>query len=380
MRLLRAPFVIVLALALGCASGLARIESKGITRAQLLAGRPLGVGQGTTTIAPEEVLAVTPEMQAFLDANVDRRGSDGLKVRQLAGAIMSPDAFGLQYDDRTRTASETFRARRGNCLSFSTLFVALAREIGLHVRYQEVDVPPDWTLDKDTFVLNRHVDVRVTLEPIGARVVDFNTADFRTSYDMRTISDARALAHYYNNVGVERMQAGDSAAALASFRTAISQSDEGFAPAWMNLGTLYLRHGDNFYAEAAYLQALHADPSNLVVMSNLAHLYATQGDPERAASYRRRVVRHRMRNPYYRFQLAREAFAAADYDTAIRHLKYALHTKKNEEWFYSLLGQCYREKGNHRAAERWLQRARTFGAPEASTRGGSPGDDAPTQP
>ena len=49
------------------------------------------------------------------------------------------------YDEITRTASETFRARRGNCLSFSNMFVAMARDVGLDVQFQEVEIPPDWT-------------------------------------------------------------------------------------------------------------------------------------------------------------------------------------------------------------------------------------------
>ncbi len=319
-------------------------------------------------------------MRAFLDTQVNRNAGANLKLRQLVSAVMNRDTFGLQYDERTRTASETFRARRGNCLSFSTMFVALARDVGLSVQFQEVDIPPDWTQDKETFVLNRHVNVRVLMEPIGSVVVDFNTADFRTSYDMRPISDDQALAHYYNNVGVERMLSGDQTGAMASFRAAIADHDPGFAAAWANLGTLYLRSGSPSWAEAAYLHALDADPDSLVVMSNLARLYDRQGDSDRADRYRRRVLRHRTHNPYYRYQLAREAFAEADYDGAIRHLRYAIQKKKNEEWFYSLLGECYERKGNRRAAERAFSRARTLAAAEASNRGfGASGDGGSTE-
>jgi Flp pilus assembly protein TadD len=325
-----------------------------------------------------DVLALTPEMRAFLDAQVNRSAGANLKLRQLVSAVMSRDTFGLQYDERTRTASETFRTRRGNCLSFSTMFVALARDVGLSVQFQEVDIPPDWTQDKETFVLNRHVNVRVLLEPIGSVVVDFNTADFRTSYDMRPISDDQALAHYYNNVGVERMLSGDQGVALAAFRAAIADHDPRFSPAWANLGTLYLRRGSPSYAEAAYLHALDADRDSLVVMSNLARLYDRQGDSDRAARYRRRVLRHRMHNPYYRYQLAREAFAEADYDGAIHHLKYATRKKKDEEWFYSLLGECYEKKGNRRAAERAFAKASSLAAAEASNRGFRTSGDGPS--
>jgi Flp pilus assembly protein TadD len=313
------------------------------------------------------VLAVSAEMQGFLDAHVARRADRVARLRQLAYAIVDEGRFGLKYDETTRTASETFRTRRGNCLSFSNLFVAMARRAGLDADFQEVDVPPDWSFKDDTFVLNRHVDVRVDLGKDGEHVVDFNMDDFRTTYDRRRISDARALAHFYNNMGVERMQAGDAASALLYFRRATGH-DPLFSPAWTNLGILYLRRGHPDHAEAAYLQALKADGADLVAMSNLASLYEGRGDQERAAHYRSRVTDHRQRNPYYRLQLAREAFLAQDYDGAIRHLNYAIRSKKNEDQFYYLLGLSHLKKGNEQAARRWLSRAEEVAATDALKR------------
>jgi len=314
------------------------------------------------------VLALSPQMRDFLDKHVDRKASDSLKLQQLAYAIVDADTFGLVYDDRTRTASETFHARRGNCLSFSNMFVAMARHVGLKVEFQEVEIPPDWTLDKDTYVLNQHVNVYVDLGQTGVRVVDFNIADFKTSYEMRRIPDPRALAHYYNNIGVERMQTGDTAAALSCFRTAIADSERQFSPAWANLGTLYLRAGHPAHAEAAYLQAVNANKSDLVALSDLARLYERMGDRKRAAAYQKKVIHHRYLNPYYRYELARRAYTGKDYVAAIGHLKYAIRKRPKEDQFYFLLGACYLEKGDKRAAERWLAKAQEVAATDALKR------------
>ncbi len=321
-----------------------------------------------SVVEEQEVLAVSPEMRNFLGKHVAGNGSESLKLDQLASAIVDADTFGLVYDDRTRTASETFRARLGNCLSFSNMFVAMARDVGLKVQFQEVDVPPDWTLDRDTYVLNQHVNVYVDLGKTGVRVVDFNIADFKASYEMRRILDRRALAHYYNNIGVGRMQAGDTASALSCFRTAIADGEGRFSPAWANLGTLYLRAGHPAHAEAAYLQAVKADPSDLVAMSDLARLYEQLGDRERAAAYKKRVIHHRYLNPYYRFELARQAYSGKAFDEAIGHLKYAIRKRPKEDQFYFLLGACYLEKGDTRAAERWLAKAREVAATDALKR------------
>jgi tetratricopeptide (TPR) repeat protein len=307
-------------------------------------------------------------MESFLAAHVERKATDALKLHQLISAIMDARTFGVKYDSTTHTAAETFRLRRGNCLSYSNMFVAMARYVGLHVQFQEVDVPPDWTLDKDTYVFNQHVDVHVELVPTGVRVVDFNIGDFRASYEMRTISDARALAHFYNNLGVEHMLAGDTATAFLYFRTALVDDDPGFSPAWTNLGTLYLRNDHPAQAKAAYLRALQADSADLVAMSDLAGLYERLGDHKRAAVYRTRVIHHRWLNPYYRFELARRAYDARQYDTAIRHLKFAVRQHPTEDRFCFLLGLSYLGKGDEKAAQRWLAEAERVAATDALKR------------
>lgn len=340
-----------------------------VSAADLLAGAPIGAEQDPPgLVEAEEILLVSGEMDAFLDRFVDRRAQPYFKLRQLIFALINDETFGLEYDNVTRVAAEAFRTRNGNCLSFSNLFVALAREVGLDAKYQEVDIPPDWTLENDAFVLNRHVNVWVDLGPAGYHAVDFNIEDFRTGYDRRTISDARAYAHFFNNKGVERLQHGDLQAALAYFRRALAGNDLRFAPSWTNLGILYLRAGFPAYAEAAYLQALDARPFDLVAMSNLAGFYAELGNLELAERYRRKVARHRNKNPYYRYYRARELFLAGDYDAAIKHLKFAIRRREQEDQFYFLLGMSYLQKGDQAEARKWLDRAEDVAATDALKR------------
>jgi Flp pilus assembly protein TadD len=367
-RVWRATAAALAASVAGCASSPALHRGAAVTLDELRSGRVLDrKAAAAAAVDPAEVLAVSREMQAFLDARVARRADRPTRLRQLAHAIVGDEGFGLEYDETTRTAAETFRTRRGNCLSFSGMFVAMARRIALDAAYQEVDIPPDWSFKDDTFVLNRHVDVVVDLGRDGEHVVDFDMEDFRAAYERRRITDARALAHFFNNLAVERMQKGDTASALRGFREATGQ-DASFSPAWTNLGILYSREGHPAHAEAAYLQALRVDAGDLVAMSNLATLYERLGDAERAAQFRGRVVRHRERNPYYRFQRAQDAFAGGDYGGAIRELGAALRRKNNEDRFYFLMALCHLRQGDEEAARRWLARAREVAATDALKR------------
>ena len=316
---------VLLIVALACGGAAKRLEASEITPDDLLNGVRLDVSLDSVALVDDkDVLAVSPEMEAFLAAYVQGGSNEFLRFRQLAFAIINENTFGLEYDEKTRTASETFRLRRGNCLSFSNMFVAMARAAGLDAEFQEVDIPPAWTFRDDAFVLNRHVNVVVDLGTYGVQAVDFNIDDFKTSYDRWTIPDSRAKAHFYNNMGVESLNAGDTARALAYFRRALVDHDRRFAAAWTNLGILYLREGHPDDAEAAFLQALSVKPKDLVAMSNLANFYENHGQPEQAEIYHKKVTQHRQKNPYYRYYLARELFLSGDYDEAIKHLRYAI--------------------------------------------------------
>ena len=335
-----------------------------ITPGMLLEASPLASAATLPEVGREDILYVSPEMHEFLKGYVTPDQNEYFRLQQLLYAVMGEGKFQLVYDDRTRTAQETFRDQRGNCLSFTNMFVAMARYAGLDAYYQEVEIPAQWSLSGQAFLLSQHVNVFMDLSHDETRIVDFNILDFNTSYERRVISDERARAHYFNNIGVEHMLEGGTALALANFRASVLE-DQNFAPAWINLGILHRREGLPAYAETAYLQALQADRYNLVAMSNLANLYEQEGLVERAAEYRARVVSHRNKNPYYRFHVASEAFINGDYDAAISHVKYAIRKRKDEPRFYSLLSLSYLMGGDKASAERWMKKAEAVAAQSA---------------
>lgn len=349
--------------------GMAGVEASRISQEELLAGTVLGLDPDPPAIvSTDEVMALSDDMREFLEAHVDEGARSSYKLRQLAQAIISDPSFGLEYEEITRTAAEAFRTKKANCMSYTNMFVVLARGVGLDARFQEVDIPPDWTYANDTYVLNLHINIHVEIGMHGEQVVDFNIADFDADYEMRIISDERAMAHFFNNLGAELMQEDRLTEAFMAFRRAIGENDRRFSAAWTNLGTLYNRHGHAYHAEAAYLQALEADVSDLIAMSNLTALYERRGDRQRAAHYRARVESHRKHNPYYRYRLAREALAAGDPDSAIGHLRYASRELKNEDRFCALLAVAYLQKGDKEKSQRWMGRAVELASTDALRR------------
>lgn len=364
----RTALLLLLTLLLAsCTATVAREASGGISREQVLAGEPLLAGDAAPPLPEVDILALDQPMRDFLDRHVDRRANGHLRLQQLVYAVIDKGSFGLNYSEATRTAAATFAARDGNCLSFTNMFVAMARAVGLAVRYQQIDIPPDWEQRGELFVLNRHINVLVDLGPAAQKVVDFNIADFKSSYDRHAVSDQRAEAHYYSNMGAEKFQAGDLRAAFLYLRRGL-QADDSFSPLWTNLGTVYLRAGALAHAEASYLQALRQDGSDMVAISNLARLYERRGDSARATQYRELAQRHRNNNPWYRYQQARAAFFARDYDKALEDLDFAIRRKPEEDSFHFLRGMVHLQLGDARRARADLEKAEAVAADDALKR------------
>lgn len=351
----------------GCAAVPPREGADRVVREEVLAGSVLFGGETVPPLPEIDILAVDAPMREFLARYVDRESNAHLRLQQLVYAVISPGIFGLEYDEHTRTAAETYAARTGNCLAFTNLFVALARESGLRVSYQQIDIPPDWEQRGDTFVLSRHINVLVDMGPHSKKAVDFNIDDFKTSYDRHPVSDRRAQAHYYSNVGVEKLQAKDYRGAFLYLRKGLAV-DEAFPPLWTNLGALYSRAGHRRHAEASYLEALRLDGAEMVAISNLARLYERQGQAEQAAAMRELARIHRERNPYFRFHAAREAFLARDYRGALAHLDFAIRHKPNEDQFLFLRGIVRLQLGDQAKARADLERAEELAGSEALKR------------
>ena len=209
------------------------LENNDVTANAVLEASPLAIGVEHLDLSQLDMLEMTPEMIAFVDSYVGDVRNRYARMKRLVYAVMGDDNFKLIYDDKTRTAQETFRDARGNCLSFTNMFIAMARYLEIHADYQEVDIPPDWSLAGQSFLFSQHINVLIDLGADERRIVDFNVYDFHVMYERRIISDERARAHYFSNIGVEHMLNGDTALAYANFRQALVE-DSTFSPAWIN--------------------------------------------------------------------------------------------------------------------------------------------------
>ena len=335
-----------------------------IDRQQLLDGKVLFGADAVRKLQlpDEDLLAMDMQMREFLAAYVNRRGSKEQRLRSLTRALLSNGMLGVSYNaDKTLSAREVFYLQTGNCLAFSNLFVAMARELGIKVYFQQVDVPPSWSRRESFVLLNQHINVASPTSGGGKITVDFNRVGLRGNYDTYKVSDEVAFSQYYNNHGMAFLEQGNMEDAFRYLKKALSLAPEE-ANLWANLGALYSRNQHYEYAEAAYLQALKIDSRHNLATSNLARLYEFKGDSEKAAEYFQRVRRFRESNPYYHFWLAQEAFQRQEYEQSLGHLQTAIAKRKQEPQFYGLRSDIYKAVGDLSKARRELERAVEYSA------------------
>lgn len=344
---------------LSCAMLLAGCASVGPVQVTPPALHPPGV---VAQIADVDVLAVSPEMDAFLERHILPHRSLERRLYLLTLGVMSKGVLGFEYDETsTLTAAEAFSRRSGNCISHASMLIALARRAGLNAHYQEVAIQPEWSSREDTVLINKHIDVLVG----GAHVslhVDISGRATDPKAHRRMLSDADGKAIYFNNLGAVKLVENDLPAAYGYILRAIESSPQ-VPDSWVNLGVVFRRNNQLAEAELSHRTALRIDPNEISAMNNLYGIYLHQKRFDEAEKLQRKVDRHRRRNPYYLLMLSNEALDQSRLEDSVRLLKRATRLKGDDHQLYFALARAQYRLGDRAAAERSLLRARDL-APE----------------
>lgn len=324
--------------------------------ATLLASQALPA-TGTAPPAAAQVMAIPDDLRAALHRDVTQRSTDrGQRLELLLGFMSGPDGMDLHYrDDATLTVAEAWQRREANCLTFTLVAVALAREAGLKAYGQEIQDTLAWREQDGLLYRSHHVNAGVR---IGARrlTVDVAADEVISRQPPRRVDDTRLLAAYFGNRAVELIASGQPAAGLRHAETAIAL-DPAYPTAWSNAGVARMRNGDATGAERAYLQALRLDPLHPGALSNLGAYYRATGNAaaERAIETRLRAVQ--ASDPFHQFLLGMQAEREGDDSAARGYYQRAIALWDGEHRFHFALARVTYRLGDTRGARRELARA-----------------------
>lgn len=312
------------------------------------------------------VFAVSDEMRNYLAvemvANLQAKG----RPRGLYDALYSRSQLKIDYDAAmTRNAAETFAARSGNCLSLAIMTAALAKELGLAVRYQSVVAEELWSRSGGIYFSSSHVNVT-----LGRRHTDpryrfeegnLLTIDFRPVGELQTqrageIPEATVIAMYMNNRAAEVLAQGQWNDAYWWAKAAIGQ-DPSFTSAVNTLGVIYRRLGHFAEAEQVLQHVLAREPSNTHALSNLALVFADQGRVADAEAATRRLQRLQPRPPFHFFERGIAAMKRGDFSAARDDFAREAERDPTYHEFQFWLAAAHAALGNYREASRHLKTA-----------------------
>ena len=279
-------------------------------------GPPAEVPTGDAVTAP------SPAMQQF----AARLAAQAPRQRDLRNALVAAmhrsDQLQLHYDTSiTRTASQAFDARAGNCLSLVLMTGALARELSMPVTYQIVKNEQDFSRQGALVFASGHVNVVLgrAISALSRLVHDADrelTVDFLPNQDLagqrvEPVSETTVRAMFMNNRAAELLGDGQVRTAYWWARQAVL-IDPRFLPGINTLGVVYLRQGLLAQAEAVFKRVLQQDPRQVSALTNLVRTLDAQGLSSDAAPWATALAALQPAPPFEKLDQGRAALSSGD--------------------------------------------------------------------
>jgi tetratricopeptide (TPR) repeat protein len=308
---------------------------------------------------PPEVAApmeIDDEARAWARNRVPRFVNAHNRLESLLLALIGREEAPMVYTAGvSRSAMEAWRDGKANCLTFSHLYIALAREIGLAAYYLRVRDLASYERDGDLVVASDHVTAAFGL-PQDRIVLDFSPQEVRNYRLVEPLTDLAALALHYSNLGAERIRVGEHEEARRLLDLAIRIEPE-VADGWLNLGVVRRRTGDLAGAEAAYRRALETDPDLVSGYQNLSAVLDMLGRRSEADEILQLALRAGNRNPYSFLALGDIALRDGRIEDAEGLYRRARRLAPANAEPEAALGQIALARGRPREARVFLQKA-----------------------
>ena len=339
-----AGVVLCAALGAGCAKAPALPEAADVARI-----RADAEAEG---VRLDDPLALDPEIVAQTKREVGGMPSPDMRLRALIDYLNASGRMRFEYTpNRSLTAQEAFHERRGDCLAYTQLFVALARQLGLHAYFVHVTEVRDYYEKNGWFFVSSHVAVGQGTGP-NATVIDFTKeiTDWRLAL-YEAIDDGAALALYYNNVAVDLMTSGKPAKAEHLLRFLL-EHDPGVVELYNNLGVVLIRQGRHAEALSVLNRGIVRFAAYAPLYTNAIRAAQMLGRPDLSAWYEQRGRALAQDDPYFLFARALRFFEQQRFALAARQFERASAAKPDSPVILAWLARSYLSAGRkHDAAD-----------------------------
>lgn len=322
-------------------------------------------GAPSARVNANEILAISEPMKKYVREVMAPRLKWQTAHAALIDVLSDRSQLQLTYDaETTRSASEAFEARAGNCMSLVLMTAAFARELGAPFRILSVEVDENWGHEGELLMFAGHVNIRLGPGALTNHHGDLTgesvLVDFLPSADLRRqksvpIDEATVVGMFMNNKAVEALADGKIDDAYAWAREAIRRQPQ-LVDAYNTLGVIHQRHGHPDRAEAAFRFAAELAPSNAHALRNLAALLKERHREKEAAAVIQQLERLE-RTPFAEYVLGQRAVREGDLDRARGHFERALRNGGDAHELHFALAQVLAKQGDLSGAAKQLELA-----------------------
>ncbi len=297
----------------------------------------------------EQVLWVNDQARQLVQEQFST-GSRSRRIEKLANWLISPEGQGMTYDvEANLTPNQAIEQQLGNCLSFTILLVTLAKDIGITLAYNDVDLPTRWELEQESnLVFYRHINAKF-VTPHITQVYDLAIQDYEPRFPQRTITEQHAVAHLHSNLGIQALKNGAQERMFHHLKLAASMAPHD-ANIWINLGAAYKRYQKLDLAEDSLKVAISLGDKNGLAASNLERLYRQQGKEKLATRFGKLAKKTRLSNPYLLYRSAQQHLNNSDIKSAYRSIRRAIKLHDSDPKFYELRSLVNMEKAKYAQA------------------------------
>ena len=114
----------------------------------------------------EQIFAIDNEMKSMVRYLSEQSSNEEDKAQRLLEYIFSSDHIAMSYENNANvTAIDAFHGRKANCMSLTIMAYVLAKEAGMSLKFQHVNVPEYWVRNGERQLLMGHVNLLVIKKP-----------------------------------------------------------------------------------------------------------------------------------------------------------------------------------------------------------------------
>ncbi|MCC6555392.1 MAG: tetratricopeptide repeat protein [Polyangiaceae bacterium] len=307
-------------------------------------------------------LAIDDDMRRAVDAAVSRSSWPEERLRLLRDYLRGRLEF-RYASSKTLGARDAWRERRGDCMAFTNLFVALARYLDIQAYFVHVREVTDYYERAGWFFVSSHVAVGFG-SGASARVIDISRelslwkemSDWKLAA-YQSIDDGEALALHYNNVAVDWMLSGKARDAERLFRFWLARAPRD-AELHNNLGVLLNREGRYRESLALLTRAIESFPEFNPLYTNAILAARGAGRIDLAAELARRGHELERDDPFFIFARALNLYQDDAFREAAEELERARAAKPDSPVILAWLARAYLRSGQRAEGREAFERVR----------------------